>query len=47
MCHEVISQLRGESGERQVRDARIGLQQNGGGIIGLEEAVCAVAIYER
>jgi len=23
------------------------IQQNGGGIIGLEEAVCAVAIYER
>jgi acetyl-CoA acetyltransferase len=47
MCHEVVSQLRGEAGERQVRDAKIGLQQNGGGIIGLEEAVCAVAIYER
>lgn len=47
MCHELVTQLRGEAGERQVRDARIGLQQNGGGIIGLEEAVCAVAIYER
>lgn len=47
MCHELASQLRGEAGERQVRNARIGLQQNGGGIIGLEEALCAVAIYER
>lgn len=47
MCHELITQLRGEAGERQVRNARIGLQQNGGGIIGLEEALCAVAIYER
>jgi acetyl-CoA acetyltransferase len=47
MCHELVTQLRGEAGERQVRDARIGLQQNGGGIIGLEEAVSAVAIYER
>ncbi len=47
MCHELVTQLRGEAGERQVRDARIGLQQNGGGIIGLEEALCAVAIYER
>ncbi|MGE4371041.1 MAG: thiolase family protein [Burkholderiaceae bacterium] len=47
MCHELVQQLRGEAGERQVRDAKIGLQQNGGGIIGLEEAICAVAIYER
>ncbi|MBO9354441.1 thiolase family protein [Bordetella petrii] len=47
MCHELVAQLRGEAGERQVRNARIGLQQNGGGIIGLEEAICAVAIYER
>lgn len=47
MCHELITQLRGEAGARQVENARIGLQQNGGGIIGLEEALCAVAIYER
>jgi acetyl-CoA acetyltransferase len=47
MCHELVTQLRGEAGQRQVRDARIGLQQNGGGIIGLEEALCAVVIYER
>jgi acetyl-CoA acetyltransferase len=47
MCHELVTQLRGEAGERQVRGARIGLQQNGGGIIGLEEAVCAVVIYEK
>jgi len=47
MCHELVTQLRGEAGDRQVRDARIGLQQNGGGIIGLEEALCAVAIYDR
>jgi len=47
MCHEVVSQLRGEAGERQVRNARIGVHQNGGGIIGLEEAVSAVAVYER
>jgi acetyl-CoA acetyltransferase len=47
MCHELATQLRGEAGERQVRGAHYGLQQNGGGIIGLEEALCAVAIYER
>lgn len=47
MCHELITQLRGEAGDRQVRKPSIGLQQNGGGIIGLEEALCAVAIYSR
>lgn len=47
MCHELVTQLRGEAGDRQVRSAAIGLQQNGGGIIGLEEALCAVAIYGR
>jgi len=47
MCHELVTQLRGEAGDRQVANARLGLQQNGGGIIGLEEAICAVAIYER
>ncbi|NYT26156.1 thiolase family protein [Alcaligenaceae bacterium] len=47
MCYELVTQLRGEAGERQVANAHIGLQQNGGGIIGLEEALCAVAIYGR
>jgi acetyl-CoA acetyltransferase len=47
MCHEIVVQLRGEAGERQVKNAQIGLQQNGGGIIGLEEALCAVVLYER
>lgn len=46
MCHEIVKQLRGEAGQLQVKGARIGLQQNGGGIIGLEEALCAVVIYE-
>lgn len=47
MTHEVVTQLRGEAGERQVRDARIGLTENGGGVIGFEEAVCVVAILDR
>ncbi|MDB5364901.1 MAG: Thiolase [Rhodospirillales bacterium] len=46
-CYELVTQLRGEAGERQVDGATIALQENGGGIIGLEEAVAAVAIYER
>ncbi len=46
MIHELITQLRGESGVRQVEDARIALQENGGGVIGLEEAACSVVLLE-
>lgn len=47
MCYELVTQLRGEAGPRQVPGATFALQENGGGIIGMEEAVAAVAIYER
>jgi acetyl-CoA acyltransferase len=41
-----VTQLRGEAGPRQVAGARIGLQENGGGVIGLEEAACSVMLLE-
>ncbi len=44
MTHEIMVQLRGEAGERQVEGARIGLVENGGGIMGLEEAACVVTL---
>jgi len=47
MTYELVSQLRGEAGERQVPEARIALAENGGGVIGLEEAACSVLILER
>jgi acetyl-CoA acetyltransferase len=47
MVYELITQLRGEAGERQVPNARIGLAENGGGVVGLEEAACAITILER
>ncbi len=47
MIHELAAQLRGEAGERQVHDARVALQENGGGVIGLEEAACSVMILEH
>ena len=47
MIHELVTQLRGEAGVRQVPDARIALQENGGGVMGLEEAACSVTILER
>jgi acetyl-CoA acetyltransferase len=45
--HELVMQLRGEAGLRQVQGARIAIQENGGGLIGIEEAVAAVQIFER
>jgi acetyl-CoA acetyltransferase len=41
-CTEIVEQLRGQCGPRQVEDARIGLQHN----IGIGGA-CVVTIYER
>ena len=47
MCYELVTQLRDEAGARQVEGPTLALQENGGGIIGLEEALAAVVIYER
>lgn len=47
MVHELVAQLRGAAGERQVPHARVALQENGGGVIGLEEAACSVMVLER
>ena len=46
MIHELALQLRGEAGERQASRARIGLAENGGGVIGFDEAACAVTILQ-
>jgi acetyl-CoA acyltransferase len=44
---ELVTQLRGEAGDRQVEGARLGLAENGGGFHGIEEAACVVTILER
>lgn len=46
MIHELALQLRGEAGVRQVRGARIALAENGGGVIGFDEAACSIIILE-
>jgi len=46
MIHELVVQLRGEAGRRQVPGARLALAENGGGFHGLEEAACVVTILE-
>lgn len=43
---EIVYQLRGDAGERQVDGARIGMTENGGGFIGTGEAAVAVHIFE-
>ncbi|ABP78313.1 putative lipid-transfer protein [Stutzerimonas stutzeri A1501] len=45
--HELVTQLRGEAGKRQVEGARIAIQENGGGLFGIEEAVVAVNILAK
>lgn len=45
--HELVTQLRGEAGPRQVQGAKVALQENGGGSIGYEEAVVTVNLFTR
>jgi acetyl-CoA acetyltransferase len=47
MIDELMLQLRGEAGPRQVKGARIGLAENGGGVMGFDEAACSVVILHR
>ncbi len=43
---EIVYQLRGNAGQRQVENARLGLTENGGGFIGTGEAAIAIHILE-
>jgi acetyl-CoA acetyltransferase len=43
---ELVTQLRGEAGKRQVASPRLALAENGGGFHGIEEAACVVTILE-
>ncbi|MDP1691986.1 MAG: thiolase family protein [Burkholderiaceae bacterium] len=42
---ELVGQLRGECGARQVAGARVAMQENGGGIWGIEESAAHIGIY--
>lgn len=44
---ELVAQLRGEAGRRQVAGARIALAENGGGLHGVEEAVACITVLGR
>jgi len=45
--HELVTQLRGEAGKRQVEGARVALAENGGGAIGNEEAAMCIHVLEK
>jgi acetyl-CoA acetyltransferase len=45
--YELVTQLRGEAGARQVEGARHGMQENGGGMQGVEEAAVAIHILRQ
>jgi len=44
---ELVTQLRGEAGQRQAAGARIALAENGGGLAGVEEAVACLTLLAR
>lgn len=44
---ELVTQLRGEAGKRQVEGARIAMAENGGGFIGTGEAAMCIHILEK
>ena len=44
--HELVTQLRGNAGKRQVKNAKLAMAENGGGALGTEEAAMCVHILE-
>lgn len=44
---ELVTQLRGEAGPRQVKSPRYALQENGGGMLGVEEAAAVITILSK
>ncbi|WP_218188154.1 thiolase family protein [Desulfosarcina cetonica] len=47
MIYEIATQLRGEAGPRQVKNACVGLVENGGGVISVEEMACGVTLLGK
>ena len=47
MVYEMTQQLRGEAGAMQVKGASLGIIENGGGVMGFDEAACAITILEK
>jgi len=45
--NELVTQLRGEAGERQVKNPKIAMAENGGGTLGMGEAAMAIHMLEK
>jgi len=45
--HELVTQLRGEAGARQVAGANVGVAENGGGLVGIEEGAASIIVLSR
>ena len=45
--YELVVQLRGEAGERQVKNHRIAMTENGGGTVGAGEAAMTIHVLEK
>ena len=45
--YELVKQLRGHAGPRQVENAKTAIAENGGGLQGIEEAIACVTILSR
>jgi hypothetical protein len=45
--YELVTQLRGEAGKRQVKNPRIAMAENGGGTLGNGEAAMTIHILEK
>ncbi|MBU2515422.1 thiolase family protein [bacterium] len=45
--YEITQQLRGTAGKRQVKNPKIGMTHNGGGILGIDAAAMALHIFKR
>lgn len=44
---ELVTQLRGDAGKRQVENARFAIAENGGGLYGIEDAVTCITILGK
>ncbi len=44
--YEIVNQLRGKVKDRQVKDPKIGMTHNGGGILGLDAAAMALHVFK-
>jgi acetyl-CoA acetyltransferase len=45
--HEIVLQLRGDAGKRQVNKPKVGMTHNGGGILGVDAAAMAIHIFKK